>query len=58
MPRYVKHIEAEGVLGRFDIDQEFQEGVNVLYGKNGTGKTTLLPKYRTKVEKVERKRVS
>lgn len=42
MPRYIKHIEAEGVLGRFDIDQEFQEGVNVLFGKSGTGKTTLL----------------
>ncbi|NET55908.1 MAG: ATP-binding protein [Symploca sp. SIO2E6] len=42
MSRYIKHIEAEGVLGRFDIDQEFQEGVNVLFGKNGTGKTTLL----------------
>ncbi|NEP57272.1 MAG: hypothetical protein F6K31_09640, partial [Symploca sp. SIO2G7] len=42
MPRYIKHIKAEGVLGRFDIDQEFQEGVNVLFGKNGTGKTTLL----------------
>ncbi len=42
MPRYIKRIEAEGVLGRFDIDQEFQEGVNVLFGKNGTGKTTLL----------------
>lgn len=42
MPRYIKSIEAEAVLGRFDIYQEFQEGVNVLYGKNGTGKTTLL----------------
>ncbi|MBD1938895.1 AAA family ATPase [Microcoleus sp. FACHB-68] len=42
MHRYIKHIKAEGVLGRFDIDQEFQEGVNVLFGKNGTGKTTLL----------------
>jgi len=42
MPRYIKHIEAEGVLGRFDIDQEFQEGVNVIFGSNGTGKTTLL----------------
>jgi len=42
MPRYIKHIEAQGVLGRFDIHQEFQEGVNVLFGKNGTGKTTLL----------------
>lgn len=42
MSRYIKNIEAEGVLGRFDIYQEFQEGVNVLFGKNGTGKTTLL----------------
>ncbi len=42
MHRYIKHIKAEGVLGRFDIDQQFQEGVNVLFGKNGTGKTTLL----------------
>ncbi len=42
MPRYIKYLEAEGVLGRFDIYQEFQEGVNVLFGKNGTGKTTLL----------------
>ena len=42
MPHYIKRIEAEGVLGRFDINQEFQEGVNVLFGKNGTGKTTLL----------------
>jgi predicted ATP-dependent endonuclease of OLD family len=42
MSRYIKNIEAKGVLGRFDIYQEFQEGVNVLFGKNGTGKTTLL----------------
>lgn len=42
MARYVKRIKAEGVLGRFDIDQEFHEGVNVLFGRNGTGKTTLL----------------
>ena len=42
MAQYIKSIKAEGVLGRFDFDQEFQPGVNVLYGKNGTGKTTLL----------------
>jgi predicted ATP-binding protein involved in virulence len=42
MDRYIKHIKAIGVLGRFNIDQEFHEGVNVLFGKNGTGKTTLL----------------
>lgn len=42
LPRYIKSIEAESVLGRFNISQEFQKDVNVLYGKNGTGKTTLL----------------
>lgn len=42
MPHFIKNIEAEGILGRFDIYQEFQEGVNVLFGRNGTGKTTLL----------------
>lgn len=42
MPKFIKSIEAEGVLGRFDIYQEFQEGINVLFGRNGTGKTTLL----------------
>jgi len=42
MSHFIKSIEAKGVLGRFDIYQEFQEGVNVLFGKNGTGKTTLL----------------
>ncbi len=42
MPNYIKYIEAKGVLGRFDIYQEFQPGVNVIFGRNGTGKTTLL----------------
>jgi len=42
MPNFIKSIKAEGVLGRFDIYQEFQEGINVLFGRNGTGKTTLL----------------
>lgn len=42
MPKYIKHIKAEGLLGRFTIDQTFKPGINVLYGKNGTGKTTLL----------------
>jgi len=42
MTNYIKRIEIEGALGRFDIIQDFGEGVNVLFGKNGTGKTTLL----------------
>ena len=42
MSVYVKKIEAFGVYGRFDIQQEFTEGINIIYGKNGAGKTTLL----------------
>ena len=42
MSAFVKKIEATGVYGRFDIRQEFQEGINIVFGKNGAGKTTLL----------------
>lgn len=42
MPEYVKHIEAVGVHGRFDLRLQFQPGVNIVVGRNGTGKTTLL----------------
>jgi ABC-type lipoprotein export system ATPase subunit len=42
MAEYVKSIEATGVYGRFNFNQEFQPGVNVIYGKNGAGKTTFL----------------
>lgn len=39
---FIKSIEATGVHGRFDLHQELQPGVNILFGTNGTGKTTLL----------------
>lgn len=42
MATYVKSVTATGVYGRFDLSQELQPGVNVIYGKNGTGKTTFL----------------
>ena len=42
MSSYVKSIEATGIYGRFDMTMEFEPGVNVVYGKNGTGKTTLV----------------
>src|SRR5262245_61767404 len=42
MADYVKSVEATGIYGRFDLQQTFQDGVNILYGKNGTGKTTFL----------------
>jgi len=39
---WVRSVEVTSVYGRFDLKAEFQPGVNILYGKNGTGKTTLL----------------
>lgn len=42
MSEYIKSVQAIGVHGQFDFFCNFQEGVNIIYGKNGTGKTTLL----------------
>lgn len=42
MTGYVTKVRATGIYGRFDLEQEFQAGVNIIYGKNGTGKTTFL----------------
>lgn len=42
MSHYIKNISAKGVHGRFDISQTFQPGINILFGKNGMGKTTML----------------
>ncbi|NES64711.1 MAG: hypothetical protein F6K24_05335, partial [Okeania sp. SIO2D1] len=42
MSVYIKHLEAKGIYGIFDINLDFNQGVNVLFAKNGKGKTTLL----------------
>lgn len=42
MKSYIKSIKAAGVHNRFDIEQTLLPGVNILFGRNGTGKTTLL----------------
>lgn len=42
MSLYVEKLEATGVYGLFDISQSFRPGVNVLFARNGKGKTTLL----------------
>lgn len=42
MADYVVKLKAVGVYGRFDLQQEFTEGVNIIHGKNGAGKTTFL----------------
>lgn len=42
MPSYLSHCTIVGLYERFDIEQSFQKGVNVIYGENGVGKTTFL----------------
>jgi predicted ATPase len=42
MSRFIKQLEAIGIYGRFDINLDFQDGINIIHGSNGTGKTTLL----------------
>jgi predicted ATPase len=39
---YLSHCKIVGLYERFDIEQSFQKGVNVIYGENGVGKTTFL----------------
>src|SRR2546421_5167576 len=42
MATAVRYVKALGIHERFDLELELQSGVNILHGKNGTGKTTLL----------------
>lgn len=42
MSIYITRVKAIGVHGRFDFDEELHEGMNILYGFNGAGKTTFL----------------
>ena len=38
----IKSINVEGLYYRYNLYHEFAEGINIIYGMNGTGKTTLL----------------
>ncbi|GAA5527642.1 AAA family ATPase [Herpetosiphon gulosus] len=42
MSTYIKRLEAYGIHNRYNIIQNFDDGINILYGKNGAGKTTIL----------------
>ena len=42
MPQFIKRLNVVGLYGRFDIDIGFTENVNIVYGVNGAGKTTML----------------
>jgi DNA replication protein DnaC len=38
----IKNVVVEGVHDQFDMDINLLPGLNVIYGKNGRGKTTFL----------------
>lgn len=38
----IKHLKVLGLNGKIDIDLKFHEDINLLIGKNGSGKTTIL----------------
>jgi len=42
MANYIERIEIIGLHNRFDIDQKFKPGVNIIHAVNGAGKTTLI----------------
>lgn len=42
MSTMVRRLTATALHGRVDIEHEFVPGINILYGKNGSGKTTAL----------------
>ncbi len=42
MPINVSRFDAVGLYDRFDIHQTFLPGINIIFGENGVGKTTLL----------------
>jgi predicted ATPase len=38
----VSHVIVTGLHGQFDVELQFNPGLNIIYGKNGRGKTTVL----------------
>lgn len=38
----ISEVAVEGLHDQFDVSIEFKSGLNIIYGKNGRGKTTLL----------------
>ncbi len=38
----IKHLVVTGLYGKFDFDLDFNEDLNILTGRNGSGKTTIL----------------
>lgn len=42
MENYIKKVKITGLFNRVDIEQDFQAGINIIYGENGEFKTTFL----------------
>lgn len=42
MPKSIKRVQISGLHGWLDFDIGFSDGINVFYGRNGSGKTTML----------------
>lgn len=40
--KYLKKLEVKNLFNRFDLNLEFKNKINILYGINGSGKTTVL----------------
>lgn len=38
----IERVELEGIHGRYSLDISFNSSLNILYGENGTGKSTLI----------------
>ena len=41
-PVQIKHLAVEGLHDQYDIQLSLKQGLNIIYGKNGRGKTTAL----------------
>lgn len=39
---YIKRVELKGIHKRYNLEMDFNESLNILYGQNGTGKSTLI----------------
>lgn len=39
---FIRKVELKGIHKRYDLDIDFNDSLNILYGQNGTGKSTLI----------------
>ena len=39
---FLKHLEIKNIRSISSYENEFSKGINLIYGKNGVGKTTIL----------------